>query len=580
MSDAQTIVQAWLDRCRREPSRTALRHKRRGVWRSVSWRDYHENVARMAVAIQRLGLRHGAVVSIVSESRPEWLYADMASQALGCVSHGVYPTCSASLIGLQLEVAGSDLVFVENAEQAQKILGVDRPLPALRRIVVFDTRGLRELKSERVLSLADFMGDQPIVPADMRRFEQQAGEVQKDDVAFVCATAGSTGAPRLAAITHASAMRRARTMQAAFDARADDGILCFVPLANAAERMFSAVLPLLTPMQVHFAESASTVANDLREVQPDWVHAPARFWEKLLARTESTAVVASPMARRLYRRSTDPACTDWMSGLSRRRLLHAMGLARARAGYSGGAAASASLSHWFRVLGLTLQDVYESAETCGPALRLPLALSGGDAELGTDVKIGANDELLIRSDALFSGYWSRKTVQAPQLTPGDWFATADAVQTEGDRIRVAGPMAHWISTHDGRQVSPAVVERELHADPYIAHAVVTGVSAGQCMCLLGLEMESVLSFAQTQAIPFVDFSHLVRNDAIRSLLHRQIEGVNQRLGDGLRIVHFRVLPESPHSGDEEVTPNLRAQREFLLKRFAVEMRELEEPTAV
>lgn len=579
MSHAQTLVQAWLDRCRREPSRTALRHKRRGVWHSVSWHDYYENVVRVASAIQRLGLRRGAVVSIVSESRPEWLYADMAAQASGCVSHSIYPSCSAGLTGRQLDLAGSDLVFVENAEQAHKVLGAKLSLPALRAIVVFDTRGLRELKSDHVLSLADFTGDQPVDASELRRFEQQVGEVRMDDIAFVCPTAGSGGAPRLAAITHACALRRARTMQAAFDARAEDKTLCFVPLANVAERMFSAVLPLLTPLQVHFAESASTVANDLREVQPNWVHAPARFWEKLLARTESSALLASPLARRLYQRSTDPACTDWMSGLSRRRLLHGLGLARARTGYSAGAASSARLPQWFHAIGLKLLDVYESAETCGPALRLPVALSDGDAELGTQVKIGANDELLLRSAALFAGYWSHKSLEPLPMSAGGWLATADAVQTEGGRIRVAGRVAHWLCTNEGRQVPPGVVELELHANPYIASAVVTGSSAGQCVCLLGLEMDSVLAFAQTQAIPFVDFSHLVRDGAIRSLLHQQIEGVNQRLGDGLRIVDFRVLAESPHAGDEELTPALRAQRELFLKRFAAEARELEEAAA-
>lgn len=574
MTDAKTIVQAWLGRCRAEPRKTALRHKRRGIWRAISWQDYHHAVLRIGLAIENAGLGRGAVVSIVSESRPEWLYVDMAAQALGCVSHGAYPTCSAQRIMRQLSLAGTDIVFVENAEQAEKILEVQPLLPGLRRIVVFDARGLRELKSDQVVSLAEFVGDQAIGDLELQRFEQSIGHTQVGDIAFLCTTAGSTGVPRLAAITHEAALRRARTMQTAFNVHTGDRTLCFVPLANAAERLFSAVLPLLVAVQVHFPENPATVANDLREIQPDWVHAPPRFWEKLLARTESIAMLASPLARRLYRHSMDSRRTDWIRGLSQRHLRRSMGLARARAGYSGGAAVAPALHRWFLETGLTLWDVYESAETCGPALRFPLAQSGDGAELDTEVKIGTDNELMIRSTALFSGYWADKTLVAVPPTENGWFATGDAVQVEGDGLRVAGRLRSRFSTHDGRQVLPEAIERELHANPYIANAVVLGGEGGQCACLLGLEMESVLSFAQAQAIPFVDFSHLVRNKAIRSLLHKQVASVNQRLGDGKRIGRFSVLVQSLNPGDEEMTPALRAQRVLIMKRFEAEVREL------
>lgn len=579
MSDAKTLVQAWLDRCRSTPSQTALRHKCRGIWRSVSWQEYRDAVLRIAQALERLGLGKGAVVSIVSESRPEWLYVDMAAQASGCVSHGVYPTCAAPRTSQQLALAGTDIVFVEDAWQASKILQAGQVPAALRAIVVFDTRGLRELRSDQVMSLADFMGDPVIDDAAIRRFEQRAASVGEEDVAFLCATAGSVGAARLAAITHACALRRAQTLRVAFDVRAQDRTLCFVPLANAAERMFSAVLPLQMDVRVYFPESSATVANDLREVQPDWVHAPARFWERLLARTESAAMLASPLARRLYARSVDVASTGWTSDVSRRHLLRSMGLARARAGYSGGAAVAPALHHWFQAMGLRLWDVYESAETCGPALRLPLAGAVGDAELQTEVRIGADDELMLRPAALFSGYWVNKTLTAPASTPEGWLATGDVVRAESDGLRVAGRLAHRFHTQDGRHVLPEAIERELHANPYIASAVVMRADDGRCAGLLGLEMESILCFAQTQAIPFVDFSHLVRSEPIRTLLQKQVDALNRQLEDGQRIDRFSLLAESPSPGGEDMTPALRARRSLLIERFEAEARVLNEADA-
>jgi long-chain acyl-CoA synthetase len=382
MTVVKTIVQTWLDRCRATPHQTALREKRRGIWRSISWHDYHDAVLRIATGLERAGLRRGEVVSIVSESRPEWLYVDMAAQALGCISHGAYPTCPPHRVVHQLALAGARVVFVDNADQAVKILEEGQLLPALERIVVFDARGLGALNDAQVVGLNAFVGEQTIPDADRQRLERWVGEARSGDVAFLASTAGSSGTPRLAAIDHDAALRRAVSMQNAVDVRAGDRVLCFVPLANVAERMFSAVLPLLLECEVHFPESPATVANDLREVQPDWVHAPPRFWEKLRARTESIAMVASPLSRRLYRDCINAASSGWLTSLSRRHILRSMGLAQARCGYSGGAPVAPSLQRWFDAIGMPLADVYESAETCGPALLQPMGTPGGGRHIG------------------------------------------------------------------------------------------------------------------------------------------------------------------------------------------------------
>lgn len=574
MTGTKTIVQTWLDRCRATPEQTVLRQKRRGIWNSISWQDYHDAVLRIAAGLERAGLRRGEVVSIVSESRPEWLYVDMAAQALGCVSHGAYPTCSSLRLAHQLGLAGARLVFVDSVDQAAKILDVAHALPALERIVVFDVRGLRALEQRHAVGLREFMGEHAILDADRRRFERRAEETVAGELAILASTAGSSGAPRLAAITHDAALRRAASMQQAFDVRSGDRTMCFVPLANVAERMFSAVLPLLLDCEVHFPESPATVANDLREIQPDWIHAPPRFWEKLLARTESVAMLASPVSRRLFRDCTDVARGGWLTSLSRRHIRRAMGLARARTGYSGGAPAALSLRRWFAALGLPLVDLYESAETCGPALRQPLGAAGGDAALGTEIRIDAGNELALRAASLFAGYWDNGRVTPAAFTQDGWLRTGDAVDCEASELRVVGKLKDRLSARNGKTVSPAAIERELHANPYIANALVVGERADRCACLLALEMESVLSFAQSEGISFVDFAHLVRNEVVRALVQSQVDAVNKTLEDAEQVGSFAVLSDVPGPGDEVMTPTLRMQRAATLRRYEAEVRAL------
>ncbi|HET7838050.1 MAG TPA: AMP-binding protein, partial [Variovorax sp.] len=145
MSATMTLPQAWLARCRVQPDQVAMRHKRRGIWRAVTWSEFFAQSRAIGLALDRLGLVPGEVVSIISESRPEWLHADMAAQAMGFVSHGVYPTCSARRVGRQLADAGSRVAFVENAAQAAKVLASAARPPRLARVVAFDERGVREL---------------------------------------------------------------------------------------------------------------------------------------------------------------------------------------------------------------------------------------------------------------------------------------------------------------------------------------------------------------------------------------------------------------------------------------------------
>lgn len=550
-----TLPQAWLARCRAQPAQVALRHKRRGIWRPVAWGEFFVQARAIGLALDRLGLLPGEVVSIVSESRPEWLYADMAAQAMGLVSHGVYPTCSAGRVGRHLAEAGTRVAFVENAAQAAKVLASAERLPRLARVVVFDDAGVPALGDPRVLGLALFVAADDAAP--VARFEARIAAGQGGDTAFLAATAGTTGAPRLAAFSHAAALRQGAAMQAALGAREGDRSLCFVPLASAAERILSALLPVLGHGLVHFPESPATVANDLREVEPHWVHAPPRFWEKLQARTESAALLSAPRERRLYRRSVDGPGGGWLARAARRQLRRSLGLAQARQLFSGGALADPALAQWYAAIGVPLVDLYESAETCGPCLLAPSA-----------ARIAADGELQLRPVAALAGYWRQGALQPPALTHDGWLHTGDlALAGEDGLPRVVGRLSESFAMASGERVAPGAIEAALLASSFIAGALLVGAQRSHCACLLALEEESVLSYAQSEGIAFTDYASLVAKPEVQALVQAQIDRLNAALAEGLRIRRFGVLARTLTAQDEELTPTLRIQRQLAQRSF-------------
>jgi len=539
-----------------------MRHKRRGIWHSITWGEFLERSRAIGLALKRLGLEPGEVVSILSESRPEWLYVDMAAQAMGFPSHGIHPTDPVRRVNAQLALAQTRAVFVEDAAQAAKVLAPSTAvphLPHLRHVIVFDDRGLREVHDPRLVSLSALMatGD-----GATSIFESRVLAGGEDGIGWLAATTGSMGEPRIAAFTQSAVLRQGQATRAATGAVDGDRTLCFASLAHAAERVLAAVLPVLGESVVHFPESPATVLNDLREVEPHWVHAPPRFWEKLRARTESTALLTPARERALYRRSVDSGAADWLARAARRHVRASLGLTRARRVFSGGALASPSLAGWYASIGSPLVDLYESAETCGVCL-----LDAATARLS------ANGELLVRPAALLAGYWvGGERMAPPQLTEDGWLRTGDlATRDPSGVLRVSGRLSAASATSavapdDG--FAQDAVEAALLDSSYIASAMLVGQDIGHCACLVELDEESVLNYAQSAGIPFSDYASLMAKPEVHALVQERIDEVNAGLAPSKRIVRFVVLPRRLSTQDGELTATLRIQREAVRRSFA------------
>ena len=433
-------------------------------------------------------------------------------------------------------------------------------------MVVFEERGLRELHDPRVIGFGAFIAVSETRPEPL--FEQRIAAGQGGDIGFLVSTAGSTGTPRIAAITQATALRQAAEMRATLGAQDGDRILCFVPMANAAERMFAAVLPVLGDCLVHFPESPATVGNDLREVEPHWVHAPPRFWERLQARTESAALRSAPRARRLYRRSVEDTgsgtATGWLQRAARLQVRRSLGLARARQVFSGGAAAAASLARWYQAIGVPMVDLYESAETCGPCLLLP-----------SMARIAGDGELQLKPVAITAGYWHEGELQPPASTHDGWLHTGDlAVSDAAGALRVVGRLSESFATASGERVAPGAMEAALQASAFIAGAVLVGAQRSHCACLVSLEEESVLTYAQSQGIPFTDYANLVLRPEVNALVKAEIDRLNASLAEGRRIRSFSVLQRALSVHDEEMTPALRIHRRRAERSFSEQIEAL------
>lgn len=568
MASTGTIAQLWQQRCREGGDHPALRYKRGGLWSTLTWREFFERGRAIGLAMADEGFGRGDVVSIVSDNRPEWLIVDMAAQALGCISHGVYPGNSAGRVAQALEMAGSRIVFVENAEQLAKLLAAGENCARVRRIVVMQPEGLRHVEDRRVARFADWLTrGEELARQRPGTFDETIDAGTADAILLLASTAGTTGPPRLAAIDHARYLQRLHAARIWLPLETGDRLLSFVPLSQVSERLLVQSALLMNGGLLHFPESIATVVNDLAEVAPRLLAAPSRFWERLHARTDLfMRHDAAPLARAAYVRSLTAAPRRPWHRLLLKRVRASLGLQNMRMALVSGEQPTPDLAAWYEALDVPLFTGYTVAEMAGYCSIAPLTTAGTASDVGLELELDVSGEILVKGMGRDLAYWTRGTLHpAPSCSRGS-FRTGDIGTRSAGNIRVVGRMP--LHAEGAEQPLPERVELALRTSPYIADAIV--IMAGQqvARCLLMLEEERVRRYAQDRDLTFSDYASLASNPDVVELLAEQVDQVNRSLDDGLRVKRFDIIARPLHPDDDELTPSLRLNRRVVQQNYS------------
>ncbi len=298
MTQLTSLPAMLLHRAGEHPDRVALREKQLGRWHQHTWREYADRAAAVGAGLRAVGVDEGERVAIHSENRPEWLLADLGAQGIGAISVGIYPTSPPAEVEYLLGHSKSVVVIVEDEEQLDKTLAVRSRLEALKKIVLIDTRGVRDLDDPMVMTWAELeeLGRANPV-ADWGRNQQG------DDVAVIVYTSGTTGPPKGAMLSHSNLVHAAEGYAAVFTTSPDDEVLSYLPLSHVAERLVSLIDALQAGYVVNFGEGGESFAVDLREIQPTFFLGVPRVWEKMLATVEIRMSDASRGKRLVYNRA-------------------------------------------------------------------------------------------------------------------------------------------------------------------------------------------------------------------------------------------------------------------------------------
>ena len=542
-----------------DATRTIMRRKDRGIWRPMNWAELGTRVRCLVRAMQADGFGPGATGAILADTHPEWLQADLALQSVGGVSAGLSPSAGADEITEQLRDSAARLVFAENEEQLDKVLRARTACPALRRIVVFDMKGLRDLTDPMCTSFAEYM------TSGASAADTWDATIDALDPDTPAALIYHHHRPvRLSHCNLAAAIEAATRL---FAPNAEDERLVVMPLPHVSERVLGAYLSLHTGCISNFGESSGALEENLREVKPTLLVAPPSLWKRFHDRIALAASAATRIQRVMCRiaiaagvRAGDnrtsgrrvmpwSAAVAWLAWPVLANVRRYLGLSRLRLGLIAGGTATPDMVRWFMALGIDPIEVYGPAESSGlAAAPAPGASRPGDVGYAI-----APDLLRVTPDGeieLNSAAWYQPEAQS--RSNGIWRRTGDAgVMTDG-RLTVLGRVGDTITLLDGSAIHPEPIERALCLSPYITDALLVGDGRSFPGCLIRLEPDAVEGWAHDKRVPFSGFADLANTAEVRALLQTEIDRVNRAAARAAPIRAFRAIDRALQEGDPEL----------------------------
>jgi len=560
------LVALFLTRAAEKGDAPFLSAKRNGEWQPISWAETAREVGALAASLRRIGLQPGDRVALVSENRPEWLIADLAIMAAGCITVPTYTTNTTRDHTHVLGNSGAAAVIVSNQKLAKALVPAVLTSSECRHIIgIDDVRTGQTPENVHVHRWAELIAAEP--ETDIAR--EQSQRMTREDIACIIYTSGTGGAPRGVPQHHGAILCN---LEACTDIISsdfgwgDEVFLSFLPASHAYEHTGGQHFPIALGAQIYYAESLEKLASNIEDVHPTIMVVVPRLFEMLRARIIKSVEAQGGLSKYLLGRAlkigADKATgkpmpwnlpMDGILELTLRRKIRQKVGGRVKAWVSGGAPLNPEVGIFFQSLGITFLQGYGQTEaapliSCNrPSAGIRLDTVGPPA--GCEVRIAYDGEIMVRGENVMHGYWRNPEESARVLRDG-WLATGDVGHFDDKgRIVITDRKKDLIVNDKGDNIAPQRVEGMLTLQPEIAQAMVYGDRRPHLVALLVPDPEIAGA---------ADVQHR---------LQRAVDRVNGDLSVIERVRRF-IVADAPFTiENEQLTPSLKIRRHVISKAY-------------
>ncbi|GGS39531.1 AMP-dependent synthetase/ligase [Streptomyces badius] len=568
-------------------------------WRSLTWAQTAERVHAIAAGLLALGVRPEERVAISSSTRVEWILADLGAMCAGAATTAVYPSTHADETVYILSDSGSRVIFVENAVQLDKVASDLERLPGLGHAILFDPGAdLPQVKGLEVLSLAElekrgtaFMDEHPDA------VEETVRAIEREQLATLIYTSGTTGRPKGVRLVHDCWSYQGVAQEASGLLRPDDVQFLWLPLSHVFGKALIAG-QVRTGHVMAVDGRIDRIITNLPAIRPTLMASAPRIFEKVYNGIAGRARAEGGAKYRIFlwaaKVARDYARTEQESraATGRRKVplplvvRHAVadrlvyGKIRAafggnlRGSVSGSAALAPDIGYFFAGAGVHILEGYGLTETSAACTVNPAddyrVGTVGRPLPGTEVRIAADGEVLLRGPGVMRGYHNLPEKTAEVLESDGWFRTGDIGEVDMDGyIRITDRKKDVFKTSGGKYVAPTEIEGRFKAVcPFVSNILVIGDGRNFCSALIALDETTITSWAASQGLGDRTYAEIVSSPQVHELIDGFVRRVNGELQRWQTIKKFAVLPRDLDIEHGELTPSLKVKRPVVEREYA------------
>lgn len=540
-----------------------------------TWREYRAAVMEVACGLHTIGVQHGDIVALQSETRAEFYFADLGVMALGAIAAALYTSYPIPDQIKNLKNAGARVMFVEDVKTMASLVNAmkDEPLPLEFILLTGHVDGVKTLDDLR-------QAGRQAIDRDPELFSKLHARIQPADTAILYLTSGATGEPKMGLVSHGAITTNLDMGPHVLPIGPDDRALVFLPSAHIAQRVVMELLVIRHATPVWFSESLARMPLELRSVKPTFLLAPPRVWERIYASIKTEVNKKGALTQRLFHGALGlglRACRHkqegkgvpaWMSTPLKAADKIVFAKLRERLGgsiktaISGAAPLGKDTALFFDAIGIPLIEGYGLTEagvlTINPIER-PIFGSIGKPLPGIELKLAEDGELLARSTTLFTGYFKDPAATASVLKDG-WLYTGDIASIdENGYIYITGRKKEILVSSSGKKIYPARVETLFKSEPVISQIVLVGDRLPYVSALFTINTAAAEPLAPAE---------------VEARVKAAVKAANAQLPEWEQVRKYKILDRDFTIEAGELTPTMKVRRSRVLDIRKKEIAEL------
>ena len=596
MQNVQYLSVLVHEQAKRYGDKTVMTYRdyEKNEWLPISWNEFSDTVKKVSDALLALGVKVQENIATFSQNKPECLFVAFGAYGIRSVTVPFYATSSEAQISYMINDADIRYVFVGEQYQYDTAFRVLSLCPSMQKLIIFD-RSVKKNQQDNVsiyfdefLALGEGTSYEAEKEARMEKFDP-------DELADILYTSGTTGVSKGVMLTHRMYYDALIANDAVLSLSEKDVVLDFLPFTHVFERAWSYLI-LTEGAQLAVNLRPTEVTQSLREVRPSCMCVVPRFWEKVYSGVQEKINSSSPIQRKLMleaikvgkEHNVDYKMRGLIPPLGLRLryaffektiialLKKTLGLENGNFFPTAGAAIPPAIEEFIHAVGINMCAGYgltESTATVSCDWKDKPATIGSVGRVipGVEVKIGENDEVLLRGTAITPGYYRKEEITRETIDEEGWFHTGDAGYIKNGELFLTERIKDLFKTSNGKYIAPQMIESKLVVDRFIDQVVIIANERKFVSALIVPNYELLKEFAVKYKIEYKDMTDLCKHPDMIKMVQFRIDTLQQEFAHYEQVKRITLLPEPFSMERGELTNTLKIKRSVVSQNYSVEI---------